>query len=73
MIAATYISPISTLNDVQNELKNVTGKILFDLSLINGTNSNRYIEARRENGVFSRKSFSIVKVPDKNAANQSRN
>lgn len=72
VIATAYISPISTLDDVQSELKNVTGRILFDLSLINGTNSNRYIEAQIENGIFLRKTFSSVKSIDNYVESQCR-
>lgn len=43
VIATTCISPISTLTDIQNELEDKSGRIIFDLTLINGTSSNRYI------------------------------
>lgn len=36
VIATTYISPISTLDEVQKAFKNISGKILFNLTLING-------------------------------------
>lgn len=62
VIATTCISPISTLTDIQNVLANKSGRIIFDLTLINGTNSNRYISALFENGVFDRRSFNVVKV-----------
>ena len=35
VIATTYISPISTLDEVQKAFKNISGKILFNLTLIN--------------------------------------
>ena len=60
VIATTYISPISTLDEVQKAFKNISGKILFNLTLINGLNSNRYISAIIENG----KSFLIEKDVD---------
>lgn len=66
VIATTYISPISTLNDVQNELQGITGSLIFDLTLINGTNSNRYISAAIRNGIVDRCSFGIVKNIEKN-------
>ena len=56
VIATTYISPISTLDEVQKAFKNISGKILFNLTLINGLNSNRYISAIIENGIVNRKS-----------------
>lgn len=61
VIATTYISPISTLDYVQNELTGQSGSLVFDLTLINGTSSNRYISAVIENGVINRRSFAIVK------------
>lgn len=66
VIATTYISPIATLTDVQNELTNESGRIIFDLTLINGTSSNRYISASFENGIFNRQSFDAVKVIESN-------
>ena len=54
IIATTYISPISTLESLQNEFKHITGKLIFDLTLINGTSSNRYISAVVENGTISK-------------------
>ena len=62
VIATTYINPISTLEDVQKELADISGNIIFDLTLINGTNSNRYISAIFEGRNFNRNSFSSVKV-----------
>lgn len=64
IIATTYISPISTLESLQNEFKHITGKLIFDLTLINGTSSNRYISAVIENGIVNRSSFSLVKKVD---------
>jgi len=64
VIATTYVSPISTLDDVQGEFKHFTGKLIFDLTLINGTNSNRYISAVIEDGGVNRKSFVVVKEVD---------
>ena len=62
VIATTCISPISTLTDIQNELEDKSGRIIFDLTLINGTSSNRYITASFENGAVNRRSFEVVKV-----------
>lgn len=66
VIATTCVSPIATLTDVQNEFIDKSGRILFDLTLINGTSSNRYISASFENGIFNRKSFDVVKVIEPN-------
>jgi hypothetical protein len=73
VIATTYISPISTLDDVQGEFKHLTGKLIFDLTLINGTNSNRYISAIIEDGIVNRSSFTIVKKVDSVVQNNSMN
>lgn len=73
VIATTYISPISTLDDVQGEFKHLTGKLIFDLTLINGTNSNRYISAIIEDGIVNRSSFTIVKKVDSVVQNNSKN
>lgn len=64
VIATTYISPISILDDVQNELQNINGKLIFDLTLINGTNSNRYISAVIEDGIINRRTFTTVQKVD---------
>lgn len=61
IIATTYVSPISTLPEVQNELTEKSGRIFFDLTLINGTSSNRYISASFKNGIINRRSFSVEK------------
>lgn len=66
VIATTCVSPIVTLNDVENELTDNSGKIIFDLTLINGTSSNRYISALFKNGIFNRQSFDIVKEIEPN-------
>lgn len=34
VMATTCISPISTLTDIQNELEDKSGRIIFDLTLI---------------------------------------
>lgn len=72
VIATMCISPISTLTDVQNELADKSGRIIFDLTLINGTSSNRYISALYENGTFNRRSFDVVKVIEPNVKHTSQ-
>ncbi|MEE1328818.1 MAG: type II toxin-antitoxin system RnlB family antitoxin [Oscillospiraceae bacterium] len=67
VIATSYVSPISTLDDVQSDIGNITGDVLFDLTLINGTNSNRYIQGKIERGIFQRKSFKTVRLIDPEA------
>ena len=60
VIATSYISPLTVLDDLGKELNHVSGKVLFDLTLINGTASNRYISATLYNGSFVKKSFKSV-------------
>jgi len=64
IIATSYDSPINDLEKVETEIKGYTGKVVFDLTLINGMNSNRYLEAKVVSGVIDRKSFKIKKVFD---------
>ncbi|MEY8392383.1 type II toxin-antitoxin system RnlB family antitoxin [Lachnospiraceae bacterium 45-W7] len=66
VIATTYISPISTLTDIENELTEKSGKIIFDLTLINATSSNRYVSASIEDGIVNRRSFDVVKAIEPN-------
>lgn len=60
IISTTYISPLSVLDNIQNELQNITAKLIFDLTLINGTNSNRYISAIIQDGIINRRTFAIA-------------
>ena len=60
VIATSYISPMSTLKDLQADINIMSGNVLFDMTLINGTNSNRYISARLDCGIFDKSSFKIV-------------
>lgn len=71
VIATTYISPILNLDGVQNKLIGKSGKLIFDLTLINGINSNRYISALIESGIVNRSSFDIVKNIKPNIENKS--
>ena len=57
VIATSYISPISVLDDVVKDLKHESGHVLFDLTLINGNENNRYIAADMQDGLFLRTSF----------------
>lgn len=64
IIAISYDSPISDLGAVEKEIKGYTGKVIFDLTLINGTNSNRYLEAKVVKGKIDRRSFKVQKNLD---------
>lgn len=60
IIAKSFISPISELEDIQKDLRDLSGEILFDLTLINGTNTNRYISGSIVHGLFDKTSFKIA-------------
>lgn len=66
VIATSYINPVSILEDIENDIGTASGNVLFDLTLINGTNSNRYLSAMISNGVFLRRSFIKIANIDKN-------
>ena len=44
VIATSYENPLSLFDDLKKELKVDEAKLLFDLTLINGTKKNRYIK-----------------------------
>ena len=73
VIATSYISPMSTLEDLQAEIKTMTGNVLFDMTLINGTSSNRYISAKLVRGIFDKRSFKIVSNITDNILDITRN
>lgn len=52
--------PVSVLNDLEADLGDISCKILFDLTLVNGMGDNRYIEAEIENGAFVKETFKQV-------------
>ena len=64
IIATSYDSPINNLDEVESEISGYTGIVIFDLTLINGTNSNRYLEAEVLDGKIYLKSFKIKKELD---------
>lgn len=66
VIATAYISPLSALSEIEFDLNDKSCTILFDLTLINGTNSNRYLLASIKKGTIDRDSFTILKDIDAN-------
>ena len=64
IIATSYDSPINNLDEVESEISGYTGIVIFYLTLINGTNSNRYLEAEVLDGKIDLKSFKIKKELD---------
>lgn len=57
VIATSYDSPTHNLDEIEDEIGKYTGIIVFDLTLINGLSSNRYLEAEVVNGKINRRSF----------------
>ena len=72
VIATSYISPLSILDDLVKDLKSASGQVLFDLTLINGTANNRYISAVLENGSFVMSSFKVASNISNGLTNISR-
>lgn len=63
IIATSYENPLSMLEEIEKEIKKPKADLLFDLTLINGVSSNRYIKCSYEAG---QNSCSIVdRIDDK--------
>ena len=60
VIATSHVSPLSILDELIKDLKSVSGLVLFDLTLINGIENNRYISAVLEHGSFVHSSFKVA-------------
>ena len=60
VIATSAVNPLNCLNDIVEEIGSDTAKVLFDLTLINGTNSNRYIQGNCVDGNFNIAAFMVV-------------
>jgi Antitoxin to bacterial toxin RNase LS or RnlA len=57
VFSCSYVNPTEELNQIEQELHGYCGKVLFDLLLSNGFNSNRYVEA-----IYNGKEFVSFKV-----------
>ena len=68
VVATSYENPIDEIEDIEQELNNrkYYGKILFDLLLCNGMNSNRYIEMDFDVNYFDITSSIIIESPTEN-------
>ena len=64
IIATSVINPLSHLDDVIIETGQKKARFIFDLTLINGTNSNRYIKGECTGGIFVSSSFKCVNKLD---------
>ena len=60
IIATSVTNPLSCLDDIENKIGKESVKVLFDLTLINGLNSNRYIKGECIKGKFVVSSFMVV-------------
>ena len=43
VIATSYVNPLSLYSEIREQIYMNTARILFDLTLVNGNNKNRYI------------------------------
>lgn len=64
IIATSCYNPLSYIEDIIKEVNIQHFKILFDLTLINGTKSNRYISCNYNQGESHLHACSIVKSID---------
>lgn len=60
VIAISYVSPIDEVDSIIQAIRGRSTRILFDLTLINGISSNRYISLKVDNGEYSKSSFRVV-------------
>lgn len=62
IFCTTYINPISYLPIIEEDLSkiNFSGKIIFDLLLSNGYNSNRFVEADVIEAKVNRRSMKVI-------------
>lgn len=73
VIATSCENPLSHIEEISKEIKVEQAKILFDLTLINGTKSNRYISCDFRMGESYLQSCSLVKEIDEYIKNMSYN
>lgn len=60
VIATSYENPLSSFSEIEKELNVDEARLLFDLTLINGTKKNRYIKCDYQAGTNSHLSCSLV-------------
>jgi hypothetical protein len=62
IFCTTYINPISYLPVIEKDLGEIkfSGKIIFDLLLANGYNSNRFVEADVIESKINRRSMRVI-------------
>lgn len=67
VLATSYENPMDELENIEEELsaKGYSGRVLFDLLLCNGMNSNRFIEMNFDGNYFDLSSSIIIENPNK--------
>lgn len=64
IIATSYENPLNSFEEIGNEIQVQKANLLFDLTLINGVDRNRYIECEYEAGKSQLQSCAIVECID---------
>lgn len=60
VIATSYENPLSFIKEIEEEIQVQKANLLFDLTLINGINKNRYIRCVHDTDINQLPSCSIV-------------
>lgn len=60
IIATSYESPLGSFEEIGNEIQVQKASLLFDLTLINGVSSNRYIKCEYDAGKSQLQSCALV-------------
>lgn len=64
IIATSYENPLSVINEIGEEIQVRKANLLFDLTLVNGINKNRYIKCEYDADTNKLPSCSIVEGID---------
>ncbi|MBU3221102.1 type II toxin-antitoxin system RnlB family antitoxin [Clostridium algidicarnis] len=64
IIATTYRSSLSNLDELKNAIDIDYGKVLFDFMLVNGNKKNRFIECEVVNSDCKRNTFRLAESVD---------
>lgn len=64
VIATSYENPLDSMKEIGEKIQVSKAKLLFDLTLINGTDRNRYIECEYEAGKTGPQVCSVVETVD---------
>ncbi|WP_338992073.1 type II toxin-antitoxin system RnlB family antitoxin [Fusobacterium vincentii] len=61
VIATSYNNPLSSFQEIVKKLKVEEAKLIFDLTLINGINKNRYVKCKYRAG---KNQFQFCEIPE---------